>query len=240
MTYNVLTLFPEMFDSVSQSSIWARALKSNKVAINTVDIRGYTTDKHRRADDYPFGGGSGMVLKPEPVDACFNDVVSRCERPYVNIYMSPCGKQLTHRMVDSLKQYRTINILCGHYEGVDARALEKHIGLEISIGDFVLTGGELAAMVLVDACIRHVDGVLGNDASAKAESFSDALLEHPQYTRPAEYDGKAVPEVLLSGHHANVDEYERHMSLEQTAKKRPDLLSKTRLSKEDIAYITKK
>ena len=239
MTYNVLTLFPDMFTSVCESSIWKRALDAKKAAINTIDIRDYTVDKHRRADDYPFGGGSGMVLKPEPVDACFKDIAPRSESPHINIYMSPCGKQLTHSMVKSLMQFRTINILCGHYEGVDQRVLDKHIDMEISIGDFVLTGGELAAMVLIDACLRHIDGVLGNEESAQKESFTDALLEHPQYTRPAEFEGVAVPEVLLSGHHANVAAYERQKSLEETAKKRPDLLSKTRLSKEDIDYITK-
>ena len=240
MTYNVLTLFPEMFNSVKESSIWARALQSGKIALNAVDIRDYTVDKHRRADDYPFGGGSGMVMKPEPVDACFSDVVSRCEQPHINIYMSPCGKQLTHQMVTDLMQYQSINILCGHYEGVDARVLEKHIDLEVSIGDYVLTGGELGAMVLIDTTIRHIDGVLGNAESAKNESFADALLEHPQYTRPADYDGKTVPDVLLSGHHANVDMYQRRKSIEETAKKRPDLLSKARLTDLDILYITKK
>ena len=238
--YNILTLFPKMFDSICASSIWARALQSKSIAVNTVDIRDYTKDKHRRADDYPFGGGSGMVLKPEPVDTCFLDVISGCGRPYVNIYMSPGGKPLTHAMTVALSQYRAVNILCGHYEGVDARVLDKHIDLEISIGDYVLTGGELAAMVLVDACIRHIDGVLGNADSAAAESFADHLLEYPQYTRPPVFDGSAVPEVLISGHHANVAEYRRRMSIRETAKKRPDLLSKTVLTKKDIAFITEK
>ena len=240
MIVNVLTLFPDMFVSVCQSSIWARAIQSGRITVNTIDIRDYTTDKHNRADDYPFGGGSGMVLMPEPVNACFKDVVSHCAQPYINVFMSPCGKQLTHRMAVDLSQYKCINILCGHYEGVDARVLERYIDLEISIGDYVLTGGELAAMVLVDACMRHVKGVLGNDASTKVESFADALLEYPQYTRPAEFDGQAVPDVLLSGHHENVAAYQRRMSLKETAEKRPDLLSKTRLNKDDIAFITKK
>ena len=239
-TYNVLTLFPEMFESVSASSIWARAIQSNKVAVNTVDIRDYTEDKHHRADDYPFGGGSGMVLKPEPVCACFKDVTSRCTRPYINVYMSPCGKPLTHRTVLDLSQYRCINILCGHYEGVDARATDRCIDMEISIGDFILTGGELAAMALIDALIRHVKGVLGNEESVKTESFANTLLEHPQYTRPAVFDGTPVPDVLLSGHHAHVEAYQRRMSIYQTAKKRPDLLSKTALTREDIEYITQK
>lgn len=240
MTYNILTLFPEMFDSVCGSSIWARALQSGKIDINSINIRDFATDKHKRADDYPFGGGSGMVMKPEPVSACFDSVEQTCKRPYINVFMSPCGKPLTHKTVVDLTEYSCINILCGHYEGVDARAIRDHIDLEISIGDYVLTGGELAAMVLVDACMRHVEGVLGNDQSTVQESFADFLLEHPQYTRPAVFKDKAVPKVLLSGHHGNVDAYNRRMSICETAKKRPDLLSKTVLTKEDISYITKK
>ncbi len=237
-TYNVLTLFPEMFESVCGCSIWARAITAGHISINTVNIRDWANDKHRRADDYPLGGGVGMVLKPEPVDACFKDVRQGCEQPVLNIYMSPCGKPLSHKLALDIAQYQSVNILCGHYEGVDARALRRHIDLEVSVGDYVLTGGELAAMVLIDACIRHVDGVLGNGESAVGESFSDALLEYPQYTRPAVYDGEAVPDVLLSGHHANVEAYRRRMSLQETAFKRPDLLSKARLTKKDIDIIT--
>lgn len=237
-TYNVLTLFPEMFGSVCNASIWARAIKAGCIAVNTVNIRDWATDKHRRADDYPLGGGVGMVLKPEPADACFRDVTAGCETPFINIYMSPCGKTLSHSLVTTLAKYRSVNILCGHYEGVDARALRRHIDLEVSIGDYVLTGGELAAMVLIDACIRHVDGVLGNEESAVGESFSNSLLEYPQYTRPAVFDGEAVPEVLLSGHHANVEQYRRRMSLKETAFRRPDLLSRARMTKKDIDILT--
>ncbi len=237
--YNVLTLFPGMFTSVSESSIWARAISAGLISVNTTDIRDFTTDKHRRADDYPLGGGAGMVMKPEPVDACFRDVVSRCERPYINVYMSPCGKQLNHALVTQLASYKSVNILCGHYEGVDARALNRHIDMEVSVGDYVLTGGELAAMVLIDACIRHIDGVLGNDESAVGESFANGLLEYPQYTRPAVWEDEAVPDVLISGHHANVEKFRREASLWETARRRPDLLSKARLSRTDIDYITR-
>ena len=237
-TYNVLTLFPDMFASVCGSSIWARAIAAGHIAVNTVDIREYATDKHRRADDYPLGGGAGMVLKPEPVDKCFAAVKQRSEAPSLCVYMSPSGRPLTHGLVLELTAYKTLNILCGHYEGVDARALRRHIDMEISIGDYVLTGGELPAMVLIDACIRHVDGVLGSEESAKDESFTHGLLEYPQYTRPAIYDGEAVPDVLLSGHHANVAAYRRRSALEETARKRPDLLSKARLSKNDLQIIT--
>lgn len=237
--YNVLTLFPDMFESVCASSIWARAIKAGLIEVNAIDIRDYAADKHRRADDYPMGGGAGMVLKPEPVDACFADVLTRSEKPYINVYMSPCGRKLKHPLVLKLSQYRTVNILCGHYEGVDARVLKRHIDIEISVGDFVLTGGEIAAMALIDSCIRHVGGVLGNDTSAQGESFSESLLEYPQYTQPAMWDGESIPEVLLSGHHANVEAYRRQKSLEETARKRPDLLARARLNKKDIAYITK-
>lgn len=240
MTYNVLTLFPEMFDSILSSSIWGRARDAKLVDINALDIRAYTTDKHRRADDYPFGGGSGMVMKPDPVHACFKDIESQCAKPYINIYMSPRGKQLTHNIVLDLMKYSCINILCGHYEGVDERVLQMDIDMEVSIGDFVLTGGEIAAMALIDSCIRHVEGVLGNSDSVKSESFSDTLLEHPQYTRPPEFEGMAVPEILLSGHHGKVDKYQRSMSILETAKRRPDLLSKTVFTKKEIEFITGK
>ncbi len=240
MTYNVLTLFPEMFDSIKSASIWSRAIEAELIAVNAVNIRNYTVDKHRRADDYTFGGGSGMVMKPEPIHSCFNDVESGSVNPYINIYMSPCGKQLNHELVKELLGYSTLNILCGHYEGVDARVLERHIDLEISVGDFVLTGGEIAAMALIDACIRHIEGVLGNSDSAETESFTESLLEYPQFTRPPEFEGSSVPEVLISGHHAKVEEYRRKMSLRETAKKRPDLLLKAILTKKDIEFITEK
>jgi tRNA (guanine37-N1)-methyltransferase len=240
MTYNILTLFPEMFDSVLGSSMWGRAREAKLIEINAIYIREFTKDKHRRADDYPFGGGSGMVLKPEPVHTCFEDVKARCPKPYINVYMSPRGKQLKHNIVIGLLKYSCINILCGHYEGVDERALGMDIDMEISIGDFVLTGGEIAAMALIDSCIRHIEGVLGNSDSVKSESFSEGLLEYPQYTRPPEFEGISVPEVLLSGHHGNVEDYLRRMSILVTAKRRPDLLSKTVFNKNDIDYITGK
>jgi tRNA (guanine37-N1)-methyltransferase len=238
--YNVLTLFPAMFASVCESSIWARAISAGLISVSTTDVRDYAMDKHRRADDYPLGGGAGMVMKPEPVDACFRDIMARSESPSVNVYMSPAGKPLTHGLVMQLASFKTVNILCGHYEGVDARALARHIDLEVSIGDYVLTGGELAAMVLIDAVIRHVGGVLGNDESAAGESFANGLLEYPQYTRPAEWEGQAAPEVLLSGHHAHVTAYRRQESLRETARRRPDLLSQARLTKKDIEFITRR
>ncbi|MFA5675263.1 MAG: tRNA (guanosine(37)-N1)-methyltransferase TrmD [Christensenellales bacterium] len=239
-TYNVLTLFPQMFESVKDSSIWARAAKAGHIAVNTIDIRDYTKDKHKRADDYPFGGGAGMVLMPEPVDACFREISRRGVSPALNIYMSPSGRPLSHSLAVQLSAYGTLNILCGHYEGIDERVLRRHIEMEISVGDYVLTGGELAAMVLIDACMRHVSGVLGCGESAAGDSFADGLLEYPQYTRPAVFDGEEVPDVLISGDHAKVADYRRRMSLERTARKRPDLLSKTKLSNKDIQILTQK
>jgi tRNA (guanine37-N1)-methyltransferase len=179
-----------------------------------------------------------MVLKPEPVAACFEDILKNCPNPSINVFMTPCGSTLSHERSVELSQYDCVNILCGHYEGVDQRAIDKYIDLEISVGDYVLTGGELAAMVVTDTVIRHIEGVLGNDESTLNESFSNALLEHPQYTRPAQFEDQSVPEVLLSGHHANVEDYNRRKSLEQTAAKRPEMLSKTVLSKTDIEYLT--
>lgn len=237
-TYNILTLFPDMFTSICNSSIWARAIRAGLIEVDTIDIRSYTTDKHHRADDAPMGGGVGMVLKPEPVAACFEDVLSRCELPVLNVYMSPCGKRLRQTLVLELIKYRTINILCGHYEGVDARVLKRYIDLEISMGDFVLTGGEIAAMALIDSSIRHIDGVLGNKDSASGESFFESLLEYPQYTQPAVWNGESIPEVLLSGHHANIAKYRRQKSLEETVRRRPDLMARARLTKKDIKYIT--
>lgn len=179
-----------------------------------------------------------MVMTPQPVDACFLSVESRCSVPYTNIYMSPRGRRLNQKLVCELSKLHCVNILCGHYEGVDERILEKHIDIEVSVGDFVLTGGELAAMALIDACIRHIEGVLGNVDSAQKESFSDALIEHPQYTRPPVFGGKPVPEVLLSGDHSKISAYNRRMSIAETARRRPDLLSEAVFSEDEIEFIT--
>ena len=220
MRIDILTLFPEMF-SAMQESIIGRAQKSGKIEINVVNIRDYTTDKHLKCDDYPFGGGAGMVMMAPPIGNAIEaiDPQHKARR----IYMSPKGETFKQQKVFELLNYEHLILLCGHYEGVDQRALDLFIDEEISIGDYVLTGGELPAMVVTDCVSRYVDGVI-NTSSLVDESFSDNMLEYPQYTRPQEYKGLTVPDVLRSGDHAKVDAWRRAQALEITKKKRPDLL----------------
>ena len=220
MRIDILTLFPEMF-SAMQESIIGRAQKSGKIQINVVNIRDYTEDKHLKCDDYPFGGGAGMVMMAQPIGSAIEalDPAHNARR----IYMSPKGQVFKQQKVFELLEYEHLILLCGHYEGVDQRALDLFIDEEISIGDYVLTGGELPAMVVADCVSRYVDGVISN-SSLVDESFSENLLEYPQYTRPQVYKGLAVPEVLRSGDHAKVDAWRREQSLAITQKKRPDLL----------------
>ena len=222
MKIDVLTLFPEMFSAMNES-ILGRAQKSGKITINIVNIRDYTQDKHLKCDDYPFGGGAGMVMMPQPIGSAIEalDPDHKAHR----IYMSPKGQTLKQQKVFELLQYDHLILLCGHYEGVDQRVIDLFIDEEISIGDYVLTGGELPAMVLTDCVSRYVDGVIST-SSLVDESFSDNLLEYPQYTRPQVYRGLEVPEVLRSGNHAAVDKWRREQSEAITAKKRPDLLKK--------------
>lgn len=209
--------------------------KMKKISIALHNFRDYTQDKHRRVDDAPFGGGAGMLIGPQSVFDCFEAIKRAQEgKKTINLYMSASGVPFSQQMAEELADYEEINILCGHYEGVDQRILDAHIDREISIGDYVLTGGELPAMVLVDAIMRYVPGVLGNDESARDESFSyDGLLEYPQYTRPADFRGMCVPEVLLSGHHANIRAWQRRRALEKTARVRPELLAKAQLTPEE-------
>lgn len=220
MKITILTLFPEMFTALS-ASILGRAQKDGKLQINVVDIRDYTEDKHLKCDDYPFGGGAGMVMMAQPIGSAIEAVDP--EHKGRRIYLSPKGKTLKQEHVFSLCEEAHLILLCGHYEGVDQRAIDLFIDEEISIGDYVLTGGELPAMVLVDCVARYVDGVLSPE-SLVDESFSEGLLEYPQYTRPVEYRGLTVPEVLRSGNHAEIDKWRREKSLEITKKNRPDLL----------------
>lgn len=221
MKIEILTLFPDMFAPLSQSII-GRAECAGIVDINAIDIRKYTADKHFKCDDVPYGGGSGMVMTPQPIVDCVRavDPDGKARR----IYMSPRGRTLSVSIAKELAAETDLLILCGHYEGVDQRALDVCGFEELSIGDYVLTGGELAAMVVVDALLRFVPGVLGSGTSALTDSFSDGMLEYPQYTRPAMFEGIPVPEVLLSGHHANIEKWRREKALELTAERRPDLL----------------
>ncbi len=220
MRIDILTLFPEMFSAL-QESILGRAQKSGKIQINIVNIRDYTEDKHLKCDDYPFGGGAGMVMMAQPIGSAIEALDP--ERKARRIYMSPKGQTFRQQKVFELLQYEHILLLCGHYEGVDQRALDLYIDEEISIGDYVLTGGELPAMVITDCLSRYVDGVI-SASSLVDESFSENLLEYPQYTRPQEYKGLAVPEVLRSGDHAKIDAWRREKAYEITKKNRPDLL----------------
>ncbi|MBQ1334964.1 MAG: tRNA (guanosine(37)-N1)-methyltransferase TrmD [Clostridia bacterium] len=225
MRIDILTLFPEMMEAVLSESIIGRARKSGKVTINCVNIRDFTRDKHRRVDDYPYGGGRGMLMQAEPIYEAYKSVCAEGETPPL-IYMSPQGQTLTQDTAHELSGLSHIVVLCGHYEGVDERALMITHAREISIGDYVLTGGELPALVLCDAVCRLLPGVLKDDESFLKESHQGGLLEYPQYTRPEEYMGMRVPDVLLSGHHENVEKWRREQSLERTRDKRPDLYEK--------------
>ena len=219
MKFDVLTLFPEMFEPVKQS-ILGRAEENKLIEVNLINIRDFSENKHKKVDDTPYGGGAGMVMQ---ADVIYNAYKSIKKTNAKVIYMSPQGQVLNQKKVEGLSKEEHLIILCGHYEGIDERALENIVTDFVSIGDYVLTGGELPAMVVIDTVSRLVPGVLNNEESAEKESFSDGLLEYPQYTRPADYNGKAVPEVLLSGHHANIEKWRHEKSLERTKKYRPDL-----------------
>lgn len=224
--FDVMTLFPELMENILSESIIGRARKSGILDINIYNIRDYSKDKFRRVDDTPYGGGKGMLLKPEPVCDCYDDIVKDAESKPYTVYMSPKGKVLTQDMAKELAKKDRIVILCGHYEGIDERALECIVDDEISIGDYVLTGGEIPCAALIDCVSRMVDGVLSDRECYEKESLSDNLLEYPQYTRPFEFRGKKVPEVLISGHHENIEKWRYEKALEITKARRPDLLEK--------------
>lgn len=232
MKFDVLTLFPEMFEPLKQSII-KRASENNLININLVNIRDFSEDKHNKVDDTPYGGGAGMLMKPDVVDRAYNSV--KTENAEV-IYLTPQGKTLNQEMVKRLSKKQHLILLCGHYEGIDQRVIDKIVDEEISIGDYVLTGGEIPAMVLIDSVSRYVDGVLSNE-STDEESFSNGLLEYPQYTRPEVFDNVKVPEVLISGHHENIRKWRKEKSLENTFKKRPELLDNVVLTENEKNYI---
>lgn len=245
MQFDVVTLFPEMFAALTQSGVTRRAFEQNKCGLSLWNPRDFTTDNHRTVDDRPYGGGPGMVMLAKPLEATLNAAKQRqtdagLPAPRV-LFMSPQGKQLTHERVMGLKQEPGLVILCGRYEAVDQRLLDRCVDEEISLGDFVLSGGELPAMALMDAVIRQIPGVLNTDASAIEDSFVNGLLDSPHYTRPETYEGVGVPPVLMGGNHAEIEKWRRQRMLEATARKRPDLLVKARgaglLTKHDEKFL---
>tara|TARA_Y100001933_G_C18978837_1_gene555817 strand:+ start:554 stop:1294 length:741 start_codon:yes stop_codon:yes gene_type:complete len=222
MIFKILTLFPEMFDNFKEASIIGRAVRENKIDIETVYIRDYANNKHNRVDDYPYGGGAGMVMQALPLKGALE--ASGWSKGKRVIYMSPKGKPLTQALCDTLSKDDEIYIVCGHYEGIDQRFIDHYVTEEISIGDYVLTGGELPAMVLVDSVARLLPGVLGKQDSYEDESHMGGLLEYPQYTRPADFEGTKVPDILLSGHHANIEKWRLEESVLVTMQRRPDMI----------------
>jgi tRNA (guanine37-N1)-methyltransferase len=232
ITFDVLSIFPEMFSSPLNFSLLKKAQEKGLINVCLHDIRNWTSDKHKMTDDAPFGGGCGMVMKVEPVERAVSEIKSRGGESRV-VLMTPQGETFNHKIAIELATEKQIIIICGRYEGVDERIRTHLVDREISIGDFILTGGELSALVLIDAVSRLIPGVLGNAESSCSESFSNGLLEYPQYTRPANYKGWCVPEVLISGNHAEIERWHRRESLRRTYRRRPDLLKKIELSAED-------
>lgn len=235
---HVLTLFPEMFAGVLGASILAKAEEKGIVSYNVVNFRDYAMNKHLQVDDYPYGGGGGMILKPDPIFRAVEDLLQpvQAKRPRI-ILMCPQGERYSQQKAEELAQEDDLIFICGHYEGYDERIRSHLVTDEISIGDYVLTGGELASMVVIDSVVRLREGALGNELSAKTDSFSTGLLEYPQYTRPADFHGMKVPDVLLSGHHAKIEEWRRREALYRTWQRRPDLLESYPLTTEDRKWI---
>ena len=237
MNYHILTLFPDMVQEGLNTSSIGRAVQKGIIGIHGINIRDYSKNKHRQVDDYPYGGGAGMVMQPGPVCDAYQDLCRKLgKRPRV-LYMTPQGKVFSQKIARELAQEEDLVFLCGHYEGIDERALSLIVTDYLSIGDYVLTGGELPAMVMIDCISRLVPGVLSNEESAQIESFYDNLLEYPQYTRPETYEGLKVPEVLLSGHHKNIETWRRQESIKRTLERRPDLLEHASLSKKDREFL---
>ena len=238
MKIDIMTLFPELCESVLSESIIGRARKSDKVEINCVNIRNFSGNKHNKVDDTPYGGGMGMVMSAAPIYNCFQSLYNSTneKKPHL-IYLTPKGKTLNQKKAVELSHYEHIVLLCGHYEGVDERVIEEIVDEEISIGDFVLTGGELPALVVADAVCRMLPGVLADDICFQDESHFDGLLEYPQYTKPDEWMGRKVPDVLLSGHHANINKWRREKAIAETYKRRPEMLDETKLSKKEQQFL---
>ena len=239
MNFHILTLFPDMVLQGLNTSILGRAVKEGHITINATDIRDFANNKHNHVDDYPYGGGAGMVIQPEPVFQAYEAACANMSSKPRVIYLTPQGKVFNQSMAEDFAKEENLIFLCGHYEGIDERVLEEIVTDNVSIGDYVLTGGELPAMVMIDAISRKVLGVLNNELSHEIETFYDNLLEYPQYTRPEVWKNKKVPDVLLSGHHSNIEKWRREKSLERTLAHRPDLLETANLSKKDIEYLNK-
>ena len=232
----VLTLFPEMIQQTLSHSIMGHAQKEGHISVEAINIRDYTLNKQKHVDDYPYGGGAGMVMQAQPIYDAYQSIAEKAKGARV-VYMTPQGSPFTQRIAEELSKEENLVFLCGHYEGIDERIIEEIVTDEISLGDFVLTGGELAAITIIDAVSRLVPGVLGKEDSFADESFSDGLLEYPQYTRPPVFHGKEVPEILLSGHHANIAKWRREQSLIRTVKKRPDLLETAELTAKERQFV---
>ncbi len=222
MKFDIITLFPEMFSAIKEEGVIARAMKKSLISINTWQLRDFSSNKYKNVDEKPYGGGAGMVIQVKPIRDCISKIKQSSPNTKV-IYLSPQGKKLDQNMVEELATFESITMLCGRYEGVDERVIENDIDFEISIGDYVISGGELAAMVVIDAISRRIPGVLGNEVSLK-DSFTDNLLDFPHYTRPEVIDGQAVPKTLLSGDQAKIDAWRLEQSIKKTKQKRPDLL----------------
>ncbi len=237
MNFHILTLFPEMIEQGMHTSIIGRAIAGGYLSINAVNIRDYAFNKHQKVDDYPYGGGAGMLMQAEPVYLSYEAIKEKIGyRPRV-VYLTPQGKVFHQEMAKELAKERDLVFLCGHYEGIDERVLDEIVTDYVSIGDYVLTGGELPAMVMMDSISRMVPGVLSNQESGDTESFAGNLLEYPQYSRPEEWHGQKVPPVLLSGHHANIEAWRREQSVMRTAKRRPDLLKKADLTNKEWSQV---
>lgn len=237
MNFHVLTLFPEMIMNGLETSILGRATAKGIVSFEAVNIRDYTLERHGKVDDYPYGGGAGMVMQAEPIYRAYEALVEKIGKKPRVIYMTPQGKTFNQNIAEDLAKEEDLVFLCGHYEGVDERVLEMIATDYLSAGDYVLTGGELPAMMMIDCISRLVPGVLNNNVSAEFETFHDNLLEYPQYTRPEVFMGKKVPDILLSGHHANVEKWRREQSIIRTLKNRPELLEDAVLSKKEQKFL---
>lgn len=237
MNFHVLTLFPEMIEQGMHTSIIGRAIAGGYLSINAVNIRDYAFNKHQKVDDYPYGGGAGMLMQAEPVYLAYESIQEKLGYKPRVVYLTPQGEVFHQSMAKEMAQEKDLVFLCGHYEGIDERVLDEIVTDYVSIGDYVLTGGELPAMVMMDSISRMVPGVLSNQESGETESFAGNLLEYPQYSRPEEWHGQKVPPVLLSGHHANIEAWRREQSILRTAKRRPDLLKKADLTNKEWSQV---